>query len=280
MSHCRLPCTSSSSSSSSRLGCRGMRLSPVVSALLSCSRLLDLFFNVPHREGPVLLQDSSRDHFTMFMVKRNGKEQRQEESERKNIKAREMIYILSELECTFSQSLLLQCGNVTVESLRRSCVFIQEFKTLLFIRPTDFCRGRERVYKQARWALEEFPMTSLLMGPQEAENKILSEATHTNMHRYDLIIQSFTLLHPPILTKVWLSGMLTPFLLTGARPHPTLPHPAPVQPHPSIKKQKSKVLDPLNSCNYKYLPDFSNHSFRKAFTPSPLVLHRSIRPLI
>lgn len=29
-----------------------------------------LFFNMPHREGPVLLQDSSRDHFTKFMVKR------------------------------------------------------------------------------------------------------------------------------------------------------------------------------------------------------------------
>lgn len=65
----------SSGSSGSRPGCRGMRLSPVVSSLLSCSRLLQVdLFSTRHTErGPVFLLDSSRDQFTMFTVKRNDK---------------------------------------------------------------------------------------------------------------------------------------------------------------------------------------------------------------
>ena len=59
----------------SRPGCRGMCLSPVVSSLLSCSRLLKLdLFSTHHTErGPTVLQDSSGDQFTMFTVTRNDK---------------------------------------------------------------------------------------------------------------------------------------------------------------------------------------------------------------
>ena len=59
----------------SRPGSRGMCLSPVVSSFLSSSQLLqvDLFSVQRIERGPMFLQDSSQDHFTMFMVKSNDK---------------------------------------------------------------------------------------------------------------------------------------------------------------------------------------------------------------
>lgn len=186
-----------------------------------------------------------------------------------------MIYILSELECTFTQSFLLQPGNVTVDSLQTSCVFIQEFKTIIFffIWPTDFCKRRSEFTKQARWALEEFPMTSLLMGPQEAwEQNPLCRNTHTNMRRYDLITQSFTLL-PPIPTKVLLSDTLTPFLLICGPYTPNI--------HTQFlfsltflwrsKRAFNKITASIVLIDFT----FSWNAFR----PSPLVLQRSTRSL-
>lgn len=65
----------SGGSNGSRPRCTGMCLSPVVSSLLSSSQLLQVdLFSTRHTErGPVLLQDSSRDQFTIFTVKRNDK---------------------------------------------------------------------------------------------------------------------------------------------------------------------------------------------------------------
>lgn len=65
----------SGGSNGSRPGCGGMCLSPAVSSFLSSSQLLqvDLFSMQRTERGPVFLQDSSRDHFTMFMVKSNDK---------------------------------------------------------------------------------------------------------------------------------------------------------------------------------------------------------------
>jgi len=65
----------SGGSNGGRPGCRGMCLSPVVSSLLSSSRLLQVDPFSPRRteRGPLFPQDSSGDQFSMFMVERNDK---------------------------------------------------------------------------------------------------------------------------------------------------------------------------------------------------------------
>lgn len=114
--------------------------------------------------------------------------EREEEMGRTS-KERVMIYILSKLE--YISTCLLQRSNVTVDSLQtRWGGFVQEFRPGPLMWPADSCKESERVYKQPRWA-EEFPMTSLLMGCRDAVNQILSEASHTNTHRYDLISSTF-----------------------------------------------------------------------------------------
>lgn len=74
--------------------------------------------------------------------------QRLKRRDGKDIKGEVMIYILSKLEYFFTPYFSLRSAEVTVDCPETCCVFIQGIKTKAFMRPSNFDKETERVYKQ------------------------------------------------------------------------------------------------------------------------------------